>query len=55
MFQVNEVEPNVFRANLLNENDINSYIQLHSIETKTSWYIFSSKQSTALLDMFVGW
>jgi len=46
MFQVNEVEPNVFRANLLNENDIISYIQLHSVNTNTSWCIFSSKKST---------
>lgn len=46
MFQINEVKPNVFRGNLLNENDINAYIQSYSIKTKTSWCIFSSKKST---------
>lgn len=31
MFQINEAVSNVFRANLLNENDINAYIQLYII------------------------
>jgi len=52
MFQINEVEPNVFRANFLNEDDINSYIQLHSVKTRLVGAFFLQK---SLLDMFVGW
>ena len=42
MFDLIEIKPGTFRANLMNEDDIKSY----SLKTNTNWCVVSSKIST---------
>jgi len=46
MFDLIEIKPGTFRANLLNEDDIKEYIKSYSLKTNTSWCVVSSKMST---------
>lgn len=46
MFDLIEIKPGTFRANLLNEIDINEYIKSFGLKTKTSWCVVSCKKST---------
>lgn len=46
MFDLIEIKPGLFRADLLNKVDINEYIKSYSLKTNTSWRIVSSKTSS---------
>jgi len=38
-FNIIQINPYLLRANLLTENDINSYIKYYSQQTQTSWCV----------------